>query len=146
MGYGELSGGQKHLIYVLRCFARHPDVIVGDELLGGLDAWKQPRVLHMLEQLKKEGASILYITCELHQMRLVADGLAYLSEGRLVELGSAEDVLEFPKHPATKEYVSAFKSLPGGQVLGGKLGQAFSELKGHPDLEPKRWMPPRQQA
>ncbi len=47
-----------------------------------------------------------------------------------MELASAEDVLDYPKHPATKEYVSLYRGLPGCQVIGGKLAQAFEELRG----------------
>eukprot|EP00929_Paragymnodinium_shiwhaense_P071153 TRINITY_DN36153_c0_g1_i1.p1 TRINITY_DN36153_c0_g1~~TRINITY_DN36153_c0_g1_i1.p1 ORF type:complete len:590 (+),score=165.58 TRINITY_DN36153_c0_g1_i1:93-1772(+) len=140
--YGGLSGGQKHLIYVLRCFAQRPDVIIGDELLGGLDAWKQPRVLHMLRRIKEEGTAILYISTELHQVKIVADGLGYLSEGTVVEYGAADDVLTVPKHPTTKEYVSAFRSLPGCSVLGGKLGESYGAIAGDADLKAD-WLPPR---
>eukprot|EP00927_Polykrikos_kofoidii_P009281 TRINITY_DN13867_c0_g1_i1.p1 TRINITY_DN13867_c0_g1~~TRINITY_DN13867_c0_g1_i1.p1 ORF type:complete len:585 (+),score=108.34 TRINITY_DN13867_c0_g1_i1:124-1878(+) len=139
--YGQLSGGQKHLIFVLSCFAARPDVIVGDELLGGLDAWKQPRVIHMLQQLQKAGAAVLYITTDMHPLRLLANGCGCIHDGRLVELGPAEEVFDFPKHPSSKEYISAFRGLPGGQVFGGKLAQAHSELVNDPHLKAS-WMPP----
>jgi len=143
--YNVLSGGQKHLIYVLRCFARRPDVLVCDELLGGLDAWKQPRVLSMLKQLQKAGTAILFITCELHQLRIVADSLGFLADGRIAELGPVEEVLEFPKHPATKDYVGVFRGLPGGQVLGGKLAESYGAIANDPHLEGP-WMPERRRT
>eukprot|EP00927_Polykrikos_kofoidii_P009284 TRINITY_DN13867_c0_g3_i1.p1 TRINITY_DN13867_c0_g3~~TRINITY_DN13867_c0_g3_i1.p1 ORF type:complete len:594 (+),score=108.97 TRINITY_DN13867_c0_g3_i1:146-1927(+) len=139
--YGHLSGGQKHLIFVLSCFAARPDVIVGDELLGGLDAWKQPRVIHMLQQLQKAGAAVLYITTDMNPLRLLANGCGCIHDGRLVELGPAEEVFDFPKHPASKEYINAARGLPGGHVFGGKLAQAHSDLVNDPLLKAS-WMPP----
>jgi len=139
--FGTLSGGQRHLIYVLRNFASNPDVIVGDELLGGLDAFRQPRVLHMLRRMKEEaGTAILYIGTELHQLRLVADSLGFMSGGKICELGPAEEVMDFPKHPATKDYISMFRGLPGGRVLGGKLAESYTALAGDPDLAGP-WLP-----
>merc|ERR1712226_1642043 len=71
--FGHLSGGQKHLIYLLMCFAQKPGVLLCDELTGGLDAVRQPRVLHMLRRLKGAGTAILYSGTELHQHRLICD-------------------------------------------------------------------------
>ncbi|CAE7742402.1 metN2 [Symbiodinium pilosum] len=140
--YGELSGGQKHLIYILRYFARclAADatcrvVLLCDELLGGLDYLRQPRVLRMLRRLKKElSLAVLYISTELHQLHLVADDFAFLHDGGICEFGPAEEVMEFPKHPATKDYLHQFKSLPGGHRLGGKLAEAFDKLAEDADL------------
>lgn len=138
--YGELSGGQKHLIYVLRYFARclaatGPVVLLCDELLGGLDYLRQPRVLRMLKRLQRERSiSVLYISTELHQLHLVADDFAFLHDGAVCEFGPAEEVMEFPKHPATKDYLLQFKSLPGGQRLGGKLAEAYEKLSEDADL------------
>jgi len=139
--FGTLSGGQRHLIYVLRNFASNPDVIVGDELLGGLDAFRQPRVLHMLRRMKEEmGTAILYLGTELHQLRLVADSLGFMSGGKICELGPTEEVMDFPRHPATKEYISVFRGLPGGRVLGGKLAESYTAMAGDPDLAGP-WLP-----
>merc|ERR1712232_458563 len=133
--YGTLSGGQRHLIYVLRCLARRPDVLLCDELLGGLDAFRQPRVLHMLKSMQKSaGTALLYVSTELHQLRLVADSLGFLSSGRICELGPTEDVLDFPKHPATKDYVVSYRGLPGGHNIGGKLAESYTSLVGDPHL------------
>ena len=134
--FGKLSGGQKHLIYVLKyfakCLAAAPSsgvLLVCDEVLGGLDAIRQPRVLRMLKQLQTElKIGILYITTELHQIFILADDLAFLQDGVICELGPAADVLNLPKHPATKDYVSQFRGLPGGQHFGGKLAESYEKL------------------
>mmetsp|Transcript_21333 Transcript_21333/g.37959 ORF Transcript_21333/g.37959 Transcript_21333/m.37959 type:complete len:570 (-) Transcript_21333:41-1750(-) len=139
--YGALSGGQRHLMYVLRCLASRPDVLVCDEALGGLDAFRQPRVLHMLRIMKEKlGTAILYIGCELHQHKVIADSLAVLSGGVIGELGPTEMVLDFPKHPTSKDYVSNYRGLPGCQRIGGKLAENYSALAGDKDLEGP-WLP-----
>ena len=136
--FGQLSGGQKHLIYILKYFARAlaflskgeaQVLLVCDEVLGGIDAIRQPRVLRMLKQLQEmKKISILYISTELHQIFLMSDDVAFLQEGIICELGPARAVLELPKHSATKSYVREFRSLPGGEHLGGKLAQAYAQL------------------
>jgi len=141
--FGQLSGGQKHLIYVLRCFASRPDVMLCDELLGGLDAFRQPRVLHMLRRLKNEAnMAVLYISCELNQLRLVADSFAFLESGRIVEHGALMDVLDDPRHPATKEYVGQYRSMPGCSKIGGKLAEAYMGLEADAALAAD-WLPPK---
>jgi len=139
--YGSLSGGQKHLIYILMCLARCPDVILCDEVLGGLDAIRQPRVLHMLKRMKNEAhMSLLYITTELHQLRVIADSIGFISAGQICELGTADDILDCPRYPATKDYVCTYRALPGCQVIGGKLAQSYNEVKGDEALNAP-WLP-----
>jgi ABC-type glutathione transport system ATPase component len=139
--YGALSGGQRHLMYVLRNLAAAPDVLVCDELRGGLYAFRQPRVLHMLRRMKEEmHTSILYISTELSQLRLISDDIGYLSGGVICELGPAEALLDGPKHPHTKEYVSSYRSLPGCHVIGGKLAENYTALLGDADIEGE-WLP-----
>ncbi|CAE8624795.1 unnamed protein product, partial [Polarella glacialis] len=133
--YGQLSGGQRHLIYILRCFARRPAVLLCDELLGGLDSVRQPRVLRMLKRLQEAGTAVLFISTELHQIRVACDALGFLHDGKICEIGKCDEVLEFSKHPATKDYVLAYRSLPGGNVIGGKLAEAVAGLAGDAALE-----------
>jgi len=141
MEYGQLSGGQKHLIYVLRCLAGNPAVLLCDELLGGLDAIRQPRVLHMLRRMQREAkTAILYIGCELHQLKLACDSIGFVHDGRVCELGPTDEILDFPKHPATKAYVSMYKGMPGGSRIGGKLAENFAAVAGDPDLAGD-WLP-----
>ena len=81
----------------------------------------------------------------------MADDFAFLHDGAVCEFGPAEEVggvaatkswnkddlcqvMEFPKHPATKDYLLQFKSLPGGQRLGGKLAEAYEKLSEDADL------------
>ena len=73
----------------------------------------------------------------LHQLHIMADDLAFLHEGLICELGPGGEVLQTPKHPATKDYVAQFRGLPGGHQLGGKLAEAYAKLE---DEALKDWM------
>lgn len=127
---GILSGGQRHLMHVLRQLAANPQVLLLDEVLGGLDIERQPRVLHMLKRLQRErNVAILYNATELHQLRVVADSIAYVHEGEVVEYGSADDVLDRPSHPKTKGYVSDYRTLPKCEHLGGYLAQSYGVVQ-----------------
>lgn len=96
----------------------------------------------MLRRMKDElGTALFYITTELHQLRLIADSIGFLQNGQLCELGPAEEVLDFPKHAATKEYVLAYRSLPGCFVIGGKLAQNYSAIEKDERLA-ANWLPP----
>lgn len=139
--YGVLSGGQRHLIYILRCFAMKPAVMICDELLGGLDFKRQPRVLHMLRRMKNEvGTAILFITTEINQLRIAADSVGFLAEGRICETGRTDIVLEIPTHQSVKDYVVSYKALTYGKTTGNKLAENYSGLKDDKDLAGP-WLP-----
>eukprot|EP00435_Cladocopium_sp_Y103_P045004 s339_g12.t2 len=142
--FGKLSGGQQHLIYILRLlplqyFAKclshlampGPGAVLLalDEVLGGLDSIRQPRVLRMLKQLLERNVGMLYISTELHQLHVMADDLAFLHDGIICELGPAAEVLQAPRHGATKDYVAQWRQLPGGHTLGGKLAESYAKLE-----------------
>eukprot|EP00439_Symbiodinium_sp_Y106_P013626 s87_g1.t4 len=110
--YGELSGGQKHLIYVLRYFARCL-AATGSVVSLGIERESSKRWTP-----KERSISVLYISTELHQLHLVADDFAFLHDGAVCEFGPAEEVMEFPKHPATKDYLLQTRLLQ--DALGGR--------------------------
>lgn len=141
--YGQLSGGQKHLMYILRALASCPDALVCDEVLGGLDAVRQPRVLKMLLRMKDDlGCALLYCGTELSQLRLMCDSIGFMSNGVISELGPADQVLDLPKHPNTKEYIKSYRGLPGCHIIGGKLAENYCLLQEDADLLAD-WLPPR---
>lgn len=90
---------------------------------------------------RRSVCALLFISCELHQLRIACDDLAYFSGGRIAEIGALEEVLDFPKHPATKEYVSLYRGMPGGAQIGAKLGAAYEGLKDDEQLKAD-WLPP----
>lgn len=140
--FGKLSGGQQHLIYILRYFAKCLTqlsscavLLACDEVLGGLDSIRQPRVLRMLKQLVERNVGMLYISTELHQLHVMADDLAFLHDGIICESGGAAEVLQAPKHGATKDYVAQWRQLPGGHTLGGKLAESYAKLEKDEGIE-----------
>jgi len=104
---GELSGGQKHLIYVLRELSARPQLLVCDELLCGLDLERKTRVLRLLKhQQREDGTAVLYLTVDFASARLVGDELAFMKEGAFLEgPAPAARLLDYPKTRDLKEYV-----------------------------------------
>lgn len=104
---GELSGGQKHLIYLLRELAARPQLLVCDEILCGLDLERKTRVLRILQkQAREDAAAVLYLTVDFASARLMGDELAFMKDGAFLE-GPAPTarLLDYPKSRELKEYV-----------------------------------------
>ncbi len=99
----ELSGGQRQRVVIAGALALDPHVIVADEPVSSLDASVRGEILRLLLALRDElGISILVVTHDLGLAWTVADRVAVMYLGRIVEIGPAEDVLTRPLHPYTK--------------------------------------------
>jgi peptide/nickel transport system ATP-binding protein len=99
----ELSGGQRQRVVIAGALVLDPKVIVADEPVSNLDASVRGEILALLMQLRADlGLSILIVTHDLGLAWTVADRVAVMYLGRVVELGSADEVLQRPKHPYTK--------------------------------------------
>lgn len=104
----ELSGGQKQRVGIARALATNPDILLADESTSALDPDTTKDVLALLRRVNDElGVTIVVITHEMDVVRELADEVAVLEKGRLVESGPALDVLAHPKAEATKRLVSA---------------------------------------
>lgn len=103
----QLSQGQMARAALARAVAPGPKVLVLDEPTAALDAAVQAGVLHLLDRLRRGGMAILLVTHDLHVVRLLADRVAVMQAGRIVDTGPADHVLSAPSHPVTRALVDA---------------------------------------
>jgi peptide/nickel transport system ATP-binding protein len=103
----ELSGGQRQRVVIAGALALEPDVLVADEPVSSLDASIRGEILALLLKLREElGLSVLVVTHDLGLAWNIADRIAVMYLGRIVEVGTTEEVLSAPKHPYTRALLS----------------------------------------
>jgi oligopeptide/dipeptide ABC transporter ATP-binding protein len=103
----ELSGGQRQRVVIAGALALEPDLLVADEPVSSLDASIRGEILALLLKLRAElGLSVLVVTHDLGLAWNIADRIAVMYLGRIVEVGSTEEVLGSPRHPYTRALLS----------------------------------------
>ncbi|WP_085067036.1 ABC transporter ATP-binding protein [Catenuloplanes japonicus] len=108
---GELSGGQRQRVAVARALIVEPRLVLLDEPVSALDSSNRVRVLELLKQLRDAGTSLLFISHDLGSVAGVADRVAVLYRGEIVEQGPVRDVISRPTHPYTKLLVGSAPTL-----------------------------------
>jgi len=104
----EFSGGQRQRICIARALAVNPQLIICDEPTSALDVSVQAQILNQLKELQQQmGLSYLFITHNLSVVAYLADEVAVMYLGRIVEQGSVSEVLQHPRHPYTRALLSA---------------------------------------
>jgi polar amino acid transport system ATP-binding protein len=101
-----LSGGQQQRVAIARAFAGRPRALLLDEVTSALDPELVGEVLQAVRDLKEEGMTMVIATHEMAFARDVADFVAFLHEGTIVEYGTPEEVLVEPERPETKRFLS----------------------------------------
>jgi peptide/nickel transport system ATP-binding protein len=107
----ELSGGLRQRALIAAATITHPALLIADEPTTALDVSVQAQVLDLLDRLKGEGAGLLLISHDLALVARIAERVAVMRAGRVVESGATSDVLGSPEHPYTRALLAANPSL-----------------------------------
>jgi len=104
----ELSGGQRQRVALARATVVPPTLLLCDEPTSALDVSLAATVLNLVQQLRHDlGMAVVFVTHDLSVARVIADRIAVMYLGRIVEIGDAEELVRSPKHPYTKALLSA---------------------------------------
>jgi peptide/nickel transport system ATP-binding protein len=107
----DLSGGERQRVAIARALLCQPQLLICDEITSALDVSVQAAILQLLQQLQQQGLSILFVSHNLGVVRAIADRVAVLQHGRLVEYGDCDQVLSQPQHAYTQHLLSHAPSL-----------------------------------
>lgn len=114
----QFSGGQRQRIAIARALAAQPDLLVADEPISALDASSQSEVASMMRRLcLAAGAGMLFISHDLSVVRIMADRVAVMYRGKIVESGPTATVWADPRHPYTKALLGAIPKPDGKGIL-----------------------------
>jgi oligopeptide/dipeptide ABC transporter ATP-binding protein len=124
----EMSGGMRQRVAIALAIACEPDVIVADEPTTALDVTVQAQILDLFEELQDRlGTALLLVTHDVGVAARMADEIAVMYAGRVVERGTAEQVLDHPSHPYTRALLAAVPQ-------PGRERGTLASIPGHPPL------------
>jgi ABC-type glutathione transport system ATPase component len=112
----EFSGGQRQRISIARALAVNPDFVIADEPVSALDVSMQSQILNLMRELQSRlGLTYLFISHDMAVVRFMADHVAVMNHGKLVEVAPADDLFRHPEDPYTKSLLASVPSLLQGK-------------------------------
>ena len=128
----QLSGGMRQRVAIATALLNDPEVIIADEPTTALDVTIQGQILALVQRLAKErGTALIWITHDLAVIAGIADRIAVMYAGRVVETGAVDDVIDRPAHPYTRGLID---SVPMANQKGGRLNQIPGRIPTLADL------------
>ena len=103
-----LSGGQKQRVAIARALAMDPEIILFDEPTSALDPEMVGEVLDVMKKLAAAGMTMLIVTHEMGFAREISDKVIFMTKGKIVEQGSADQIFNDPKNNRTKSFIGSF--------------------------------------
>lgn len=111
----QLSGGMRQRVMIAMAVSCRPKVLIADEPTTALDVTVQAQIFDLLNEIQKDfGAAIILITHDMGAISEMADRVAVMYAGRVIEQSSADDVLDFPQHPYTRGLINCIPSMAKG--------------------------------
>ena len=115
----ELSGGMKQRVMIAQALACNPDILIADEPTTALDVTVEARILDLIQELQqRRQTSVVYISHDLSLVRRICDRVAVMYAGRIVEIGTNNEIFKNPRHPYT---IGLMKVLPSADTARGEL-------------------------
>jgi len=109
----EISGGQCQRVAIARALTVNPEILIADEITSSMDVTIQAQILELLEKLRDEmGLSIIMISHDLGVIQKLCQNIAVMHNGRVVEYGTAEQVIKLPGDPYTRQLIAAVPHMP----------------------------------
>lgn len=127
----QLSGGQRQRIMIAMALALEPQLLIADEPTTALDVTTQAQILNLIKDIqRRKGMGVMFITHDFGVVAEIADRVAVMKHGRIVEQGAVADVLGAPKDPYTQKLIAAVPSMhpPDRPVAGGDVALATQDL------------------
>jgi peptide/nickel transport system ATP-binding protein len=114
----ELSGGMVQRVMIAMALAANPRLLIADEPTTALDVTVQAQIMALLAELKRDmGMAMIFITHDMGLVASIADHIMVMQQGRAVEQGKAEDILDRPDHPYTRHLIHAVPHFSSGQSV-----------------------------
>ncbi|MCI8268286.1 MAG: ABC transporter ATP-binding protein [Lachnospiraceae bacterium] len=131
-----LSGGMRQRCVLAAALASEPPLLLADEVTTALDVTVETKILDLLLEIrKKTGTAIIFVTHDLGAAARIADRVAVMCAGEIVEIGKAKEVFYTPRHPYTARLLSSMAAISEGRGMPVRRGQADLHLKERDDRE-----------